>query len=106
MKKLEDNFDEQIKWVRHLPDSGGSWGQAILQTVDGLQPELEEMVIQKNVLDEKVKQMRKVLRGTVVRADREAEMLYSRGQISQAKHEVSFVSEARAKTLSSFDDDD
>lgn len=105
MKKLEDNFDEQIKWVRHLPDSGGSWGSAILQTVEGLQPDLEKMLIQKAALDEKVKQVRKVLRGTVVRADKEAEMLYTRTQINQAKQKVAPPPLPTSHT-SSFESDD
>lgn len=74
-----------VQWVARLPESGGVWGRGITEVVDSTASEVAGLERQIAQLRATANARRKLLADTVKRAEKEAHLMFTEGQIAKAK---------------------
>ena len=79
-----EKSSSQVSWIKNLPDEGGAWGIGITETVSGIESELHQLEASVAVAVEQIRSRKKLLAQTVRRAAKEAPLLYSDKELTDA----------------------
>lgn len=88
-KVTADELLEQVEWIELLEDGGGSWGRGVTMTLKDQAKEVRRLEAAQEGIKSQISDRLKLMRSTVARAEREAELVgNSKEQINDAQVEV------------------
>lgn len=100
-KATADELLEQVEWIEHLENGGGSWGRGVILTLKDQAKEIRRLNGVLGDIKLQISDRCKLMRSTVARVEREAELTgNSKDQINDAQVEVEVKRQeaAEAKT--------